>query len=173
MKRESKHFTIKNVILLSAKCAKTPVPRTESLYELWCCAKKDILREVLEDAFLPVERENQDVFYFCEVEPANIRVQRILRLHEYENPADYVTFKIKSWGAPIKCEAVDDLTELVFQEFTVTCDIKYTNQIAVRDENGKCKYGSNGKVLKRSGGVLSAEQTFIITDLDEDLAYDE
>ena len=175
MTREPKHFTIKNVVLLSAINATKPCNKSEDwkLYKIWVAAKKDILQEVLETAWRPNEYEAQNAFEFCEVKPCSNKVQRALRLYEYENPEDYVTFEIESWNKPFTCDRVNNFDELLMQEFTVTLDIDYTSAVD-RDEDGHIRYDSAGKCKKKLAGGFKASNTFVISDLDlDDENFDE
>lgn len=174
MKHETKHFAIKNIVLLSAANAQKPCNKSEDykLYKLWVAARKDTLREVLNHAFRPNEINNQDVFEFCEVIPATGKVQRALRLCEYNNPEDYVTFEMISWNRPFKWSKINDFNDLLMQEFTVTCDIDYKT-IAAKDDDGNLKYDSKGRILKNNAGCFNASNTFSIDDLDIDEQFDE
>lgn len=174
MKHTQKHFTIKNVVLLSSANAQKPCNKNEDfkLYKLWMAAKRDILREVLDDAFRPQDTENKDTFEFCDIKDAPRKVQHALRTYGYANPEEYVTFEITSWNSPFECSQVQDFDELIMQEFTLTCDITYRD-IAVRDTDGRLKYNENGKVLQRDGGGFSGTTTFVISDLDIDETFDE
>lgn len=167
MKHTSTHYTIKNVVLLSATNAAKPCNKSgdNKLYKIWVAAKKDILREVLEDAWRPNEINNQDVFDFCEVQPCNNKIQRALRLCEYENPEDYLTFEIISWNKPITCDQVNNFDELLMQEFTVTLDTSW-GKTAIRDADGHVQYDTDGKCKQKDCGHFCASQTFIISDLD-------
>lgn len=175
MKRESKHYTVKNIVLLSATNAAKPCNKSEDikLYKIWVAAKKDTLREVLEDAWRPNEIGGQDVFDFCEVQPCNGKVQRALRLCGYENLEDYVNFEIISWNKPFTCDQVSNFDELVMQEFTVTLDMTW-GKTADRDEDGHVQYDKAGKCMQKDCGRFCANDTFIISDLDlSDEAFEE
>ena len=175
MKHESKHYTIKNIVLLSVAYAAKPCNKSEDmkLYKIWVAAKKDTLREVLEDAWRPYEIDGQDVFDFCEVRSCNGKVQRALRLCGYENLGDYVTFEIISWNKPFTYDQVNILDELLLQEFTVTLDMTW-GKTADRDEEGHVQYTSTGKCKQKDCGRFCATETFIISDLDlSDENFDE
>lgn len=174
MKHETRNFTIKNVVLLSTANAQKPCNKSEEfkLYKIWVAAKKDILRKVLDDAFRPNEIDNQDVFEFCEVTPATGKVQRALRLCEYDNPEDYVTFEIISWNKPFECSKVKDFNDLQMQEFTLTCYIGF-KQVSIKDDEGNFKIDQRGQYLKKDAGCFNASNTFMIDDLDIDETFDE
>ena len=174
MKHETRNFTIKNVVLLSTANAQKPCNKSEEfkLYKIWVAAKKDILREVLDDAFRPNEIDNQDVFEFCEVTPATGKVQRALRLCEYDNPEDCVTFEIISWNKPFECSKVKDFNDLQMQEFTLTCYIGF-KQVSIKDDEGNFKIDQRGQYLKKDAGCFNASNTFMIDDLDIDETFDE
>ena len=167
MKHESTHYTVKNIVLLSAANAAKPCNKSEDmkLYKIWVAAKKDTLREVLEDAWRSYEIEGQDVFDFCEVQSCNGKVQRALRLCGYENLEDYVHFEIISWNKPFICDQVSNFDELLMQEFTVTLDMTW-GKTAARDEDGHVKYNNAGKCMQKDCGRFNASETFIISDLD-------
>lgn len=174
MRHENTHYTIKNVVLLSAVYATKPCNKSEDkkLYKLWVAVKKDILQKVLEDAWRPNEFEGKDVFEFCEVQPCNGKIQRALRLCEYEHPEDYVNFEIESWNKPFTCDQVSNFDELLMQEFTITLDIGY-GSTADRDESGHLQYNSSGRCKQKLAGRFKASQTFEISDLDLGETFDE
>lgn len=168
MKHETVKFEIKNAVIIFDQNAKKSCcnKKDVQLYKIWAAARKSDLQPVLDDAFNEEERFGRDVFEFCQVVPASIKVRRNLRLTGYDNPDEFYTFYVMKWNEPI------DITEdMLFQEVNIECFIRYTD-INVKDENGRCKRTSTGDYETIPGGVFEMRKNHKITLVDYDAPVD-
>lgn len=162
MKHEPFKFEIKNAVIIYDKnakesCCKNP---DKKLYKIWVAARKDDLQPILEMAFTEHERFGRELFEFCQVVPASVKIKRNLRIAEYDNTDDFYTFYISKWNEPIN---VDE--NMLFQEVNIECFIRYTD-IVVKDENGHCKRTSTGDYEKIPGGAFEMHKNHKITFAD-------
>ena len=162
MKHETFKFEIKNAVIIYDKNAKESCCNKPGvkLYKIWVAARKSDLQPVLEMAFNEDERFGREIFEFCQVIPASVKIKRNLRLAGYDNVDDFYTFYVLKWDEPI---AVDE--NMLFQEVNLECFIKYTD-IVVKDENGHCKRTSTGDYEKILGGSFEMYKNHKITLVD-------
>ena len=164
MKHVPFKFEIKNAVIIFDRNAKESCcnKKDVKLYKIWVAARKSELQPILEMAFNKEERYEREVFEFCQVVPASVKVKRNLRLTGYDNPDEFYTFYVTKWNEPI------DVTEdMLFQEVNIECFIRYTD-ISVKDENGHCRRTSTGEYEKMPGGVFEMLKNHKITLVDSD-----